>query len=395
MRVMSIALDHGLLKGQGLGDVAWRLTQYGRLLEEYHQVVIAHRSLGLTPLQLSRNVWVYPTNGTGHHLPGRVWDAYRFAKGICEEHRIDVIQTLNPLDTGMVAYLLKRRYGVPIVLGVYGDYVGHPRWLGQSTKQRLLNSMAKWLLRRADLIKVMTPETKQHLVSQGIPEERIWASPIAADLDKFARCDPEKVAGTRQAHAPNGERIVLFVGRLVLTKNVPLLLDAIARISSHHPNTKLLLCGDGDERASLEQLASSLGIARQVSFLGSMTHNQLPNYYGACDLLVLPSDHEGFARVLLEAAMAGKPVVSTATAGANMIVRDGETGFLVPPRDPEAMAEKIALLLEHPELALRMGEQAKQFVSRTFTAETAIQDVIKMWEKARELRAQDGRKGLS
>ncbi len=385
MKVMSIALDRNLLTGVQWGDVTWRLVEYGKLVEEYHQVILAHGSLHLKARKLSDNVWVYPTNGKGRYFPTRVWDAYRFAQRICEERHIDVLQTHNPLDTGLVAYLLKRKYRIPMVLGVYGDFVGHPLWLGQSYKHRLLNPLAKWLLHQADLVKVQTPETAENLSRQGIPADRIWTGPVAVNLDKFGRLHAQGVAAVRRAHAPNGEKLVMFAGRLVLTKNVPLLLHAVQIAFSRYPKVKLLICGDGDERASLENLARALGIADQTVFLGAMTHDQLPNYYGACDVFALPSDHEGFGLVLLEAGMAARPVVATSTAGSRLIIQDGATGFLVPPRDVNSFADKLLLLLKDEPLAQRMGSRAREFVSRTFGADFAIQDVVKMWETAVEL----------
>ena len=135
---------------------------------------------------------------------------------------------------------------------------------------------------------------------------------------------------------------------------------------------RYVIVGDGDERSSLEQLASDLGVHRQVVFGGEVSDRELPSYYGAADLFVHPNrddrgDIEGFGIVFLEAAAAGLPVIGGNSGGVPEALEDGVTGFLVDGRDAGDLARKIRLLTESSDLRRRMGDAGRARVVREFT----------------------------
>jgi glycosyltransferase involved in cell wall biosynthesis len=141
----------------------------------------------------------------------------------------------------------------------------------------------------------------------------------------------------------------------------------------------VVIVGEGPERARLEAQAAHLGLAEQVHFVG---HQQdVRPWLAAFDVCVLSSDWEGMSNAILEAMAAGLPVVATAVGGTPEVVVDGVTGFLVPPRDPQALADAILRLLRDPDLRRRMGEAGRAHVTEHFSVEQMVHKRERLYEE--------------
>jgi glycosyltransferase involved in cell wall biosynthesis len=173
-----------------------------------------------------------------------------------------------------------------------------------------------------------------------------------------------------------GRPIVLCVSRLEATeKGLRFLVSAATMV----PEAQFILAGEGREREALEAQARSLGVHDRVTLLGYW--KDLPVLLASCDLFVLPSLCEGFGLSIAEAMASGKPVVASAIGGVNEVVVDGETGFLVTPGDPAALASGIRTLLSDPNLAERMGTAGKLRVHREFSAETMVGRTTRLYDE--------------
>jgi glycosyltransferase involved in cell wall biosynthesis len=157
-------------------------------------------------------------------------------------------------------------------------------------------------------------------------------------------------------------RHVLFVGRLAAVKGVSLLLEAFARIRAAYPDARLTLVGDGPERAALQAQAAALGLSETAHFAGYRSQEEVAALLSEADMLVLPSFAEGLPVVLMEALASRIPVIATPIAGVSELVRDGETGLLVPPGDVKGLATALDRLLSDPELCRRLGEAGRAAV---------------------------------
>ncbi|MFL5806791.1 MAG: glycosyltransferase family 4 protein [Roseiflexaceae bacterium] len=200
--------------------------------------------------------------------------------------------------------------------------------------------------------------------------------------------------------APDGAPLLLYVGRLVTFKGLDHLLDAVALLSVvRRPSSvvegngrrtmdnrlppRLLLAGDGPHRAGLERRARALGIADRVTFLGPIANTELPRYHAASDVFVVPStDHETFCIAACEAMACARPVVAARTGGLPEVVRDGETGYLAPPADAHALAERIGALLDDVALRERMGAAGRAWALEMFTWERVVERVLGCYERA-------------
>jgi glycosyltransferase involved in cell wall biosynthesis len=192
-----------------------------------------------------------------------------------------------------------------------------------------------------------------------VPRDRIRVVPNGVAIDDLEHAPSSNAAARRSP-------TVLTLARLAPQKGLPYLLRAAAML----PGVSFVIAGEGAERASLEREARDLGVSDRVTFVGFRTDTAA--LLAEADILVLPSVNEGLPLAVLEAMAAGRPVVATAVGGTPEIVHDRETGLLVPPADPGALARAIGELLADPPLARRLAEAGRALVrSRLSSAATA------------------------
>jgi glycosyltransferase involved in cell wall biosynthesis len=180
----------------------------------------------------------------------------------------------------------------------------------------------------------------------------------------------------------------LAVGRFDPPKDYPNMLQAFARVVRERSHTTLLIAGDGPLRKAMESMALDLGISGYVRFLG--IRRDVSQLMNAADAYVMSSSWEGMPMVLLEASATGLPIVATDVGGNREVVLDGITGFLVPPRNPEALAEAMLRMMDLPEEKRReMGKAAHKHIEENFS----LDRVVDMWEALyKELLEQKGRR---
>jgi glycosyltransferase involved in cell wall biosynthesis len=297
-----------------------------------------------------------------------------------------LVVTQDPFFTGLVGYALKRRFGVPLCIQLHSDNIGSEWWLRESPKHRPLEILGKWLVRRADTLQVVSGTIGRRLVERGVAPGRIWNVMAAGgiDVDLFRGADGAEVR-TRLL-GERYRRLVLFVGRLVKVKDLPTLLEAAASVVRDQPDTLFLLVGDGEERESVEALVREHRLGDNVALPGGIGPDEAPAYFAACDVFVMCSLYEGKARTLIEAACAGKPIVTTAVSGADEVVVDGETGYIVPVKDAEALADRILRLLRDGEATRTMGLRGQQLAVESYDRRRNLDKIAQLWEATAKCR---------
>ena len=165
---------------------------------------------------------------------------------------------------------------------------------------------------------------------------------------------------------------LLCVGRLMVQKGVDLALTALAAIRDRFPNLRLLIAGDGIERAALERQTSALNLAEVVDFIGWIAPAQVLTLINTATIVVMPSRWEGHPSVALQAGLMARPVVATRVGGLPEIIVHEQTGLLVEKEDVAGLADALSFLLEHPEKATQMGQAARQRVQEVFSWEQCV-----------------------
>ncbi|HEX2027217.1 MAG TPA: glycosyltransferase, partial [Nitriliruptorales bacterium] len=222
---------------------------------------------------------------------------------------------------------------------------------GSPARARLLETLERLVLRRARLVVPMGTFTRRLAVGSGAPEDRIVVLPC---LTRWQTAD----APVRRR--PDDAPRVIAAGRFVPEKGFDVLLRALADVGRSLADVTLDLAGDGPERLRLHHLAQELGVAARVRFHGWLPAGQLAELFGSADVAVLPSRvEEGLGMVLVEAGIAGCALVGSDLGGIRDIVRHGESGLLVEPDDPTALAGALHRLLIDRGEARQLGAAAR------------------------------------
>jgi len=185
------------------------------------------------------------------------------------------------------------------------------------------------------------------LSAHGYARRKFWLIHNGIDIQPFyGRSEVEKEAIKRKYGLLPGKLIITCVANLRLPKGHKYLIQALHELKDEDADFLALLIGDGPLRGELEELVRELDLEEQICFLGSKDREEIPRILAVTDIFVLPSLWEGLPTAIIEAMAAGCPVVATAVGGTSEVVADGETGLLVPPRDPDALAKGMKLLLQ-------------------------------------------------
>jgi glycosyltransferase involved in cell wall biosynthesis len=382
LKVISIGLDLTIAlddpaKGSR-GDAHRRQAEYAELSAGYTAIVKTPRSEQYRPYRWGNGHAVIPTlSASALRFPQ---DAYRLAAEVYRRQGADLVVTQDPFSTGLAGYWLKKRLGIPLCIQVHNDMIGCRWWMSESRGNRLMEPLGAWLVRRADTVQVVSHTIRDRLTDRGMAPEKAWNIMTGAGIDatQFESADGSalrsQLLGDRYRH------IALFMGRLVKQKDLPTLMKSAAIVATKMPDTLFLLVGDGEERDYLERLVPSLGLESNLRMPGGVGPTEAPAYFAACDLFVMSSVYEGKARALVEAACAAKPIVTTAVSGADEVVVEGETGFLVPLKDPSALADRILRLLADPQKAKEMGLRGRLLAQERYDRQHNLAEMVRMWQ---------------
>jgi colanic acid/amylovoran biosynthesis glycosyltransferase len=273
-----------------------------------------------------------------------------------QQHKVDLLHA-HFGTTGYFAWPLKGLLRLPLVTSFYGTDVSwvpkQPRW---PIRYHRLFASGEHFTAVSELM-------KQQLVDLGCPEEKISVVHTGLDMEEFTYQPRRK--------PDEGDTIkFLVIGRFIEVKGHQYVIKAYAQVHRRFPNTELHIVGDGPLRPQIEQLINDLGITDSVRLLGSNV--EVKEELGRCHVLVQASAttadgyHDGAPVTLLEAQAVGMPVIGTLHAGIPEEIVDGETGFLVPEKDVDALAAKMIALVEHPEIWNKMGQKGRRYIAQHF-----------------------------
>jgi glycosyltransferase involved in cell wall biosynthesis len=292
----------------------------------------------------------------------------------------DIVHTHNP-KTGVLGRLAARMAGVPVVVntqhGLYaqpGDPIGRRAWVYGLERVAAACSDAELVQNAEDvetLARLGVPRRRLHLLGNGIDLER---------FDPGRTPDAVREATRRSLGIAPDEVFCGAVGRLVIEKGYREVFAAAALLQASHPRVRFAVIGPEEPGKPDAVPPEEIDAARRLGVVFCGMRSDMPELYRAMDIYVLASHREGFPRSAMEAAAMGLPVVATDIRGCREVVDDGETGFLVPLRNPAALAERIALLASDPALRSRLGEAARRKARREFDQQRVIAITLAVYE---------------
>lgn len=334
----------------------------------------------------------YNKNLVYNHLPQFITGLREFATAECISY--DLIHSHYWLS-GWVARELAREWRLPTVhmfhtLGKMKNAVAR----SEAEKEPSIRiQVEEELVHDSNRIVAATPLEREQLVElYGADVNKIIVIPLGVDLALFKPIPRSEAMKAIGLELPENHRLILFVGRLDPLKGLDSLFKAMCKLTELEPTLAKNLCltvigGDVDEDQAnlsselecLEKLKEEVGKKDLIAFLGSRAQDMLPYYYSSAEVCVVPSHYESFGLVALEAMACGTPVIASRVGGLQHTIEDGETGFLVPAGDPDALAEKLRLILLDHELRTRLAMRARQR-AQTYTWQSVADHILSLYE---------------
>ncbi len=348
MRVLMISTDRGIFDPKSV--VRARMIQYGGIVESLHIVVLATAAGHFKDGAIAENVFVYSTNSFSRYF--YPFDAMWKAKQL--QLKFDMVTAQDPFECGLAAWRIAKRARVPFELQVHTDF-GSKYFKRESGLNRTRVRIAKITLPRANAVRVVSERVAEAV--RPLTKASVTILPIFVDINQISTTNP---SFSLRTHFPDFTFIILMASRLEPEKNIPIALRALKTVIQKYPRTGLVILGEGFKRAGLEAEAKSLGIEDHVKFLG--WQNDLISYYKGASMFLLTSTYEGYGQVLVEAAAANCPIVSTDVGIVGSILKDNESVLVVPTGDADATAEKIAAFLTNNDLRRKLAVGARDAV---------------------------------
>ena len=295
---------------------------------------------------------------------GRPFVDYAKARGI-EPITWRTHGKFDPLTVARLAQLMRRRridvihthLSTASLLGAFASKLARVRCVAHVHGMNTATCF-----RYSDIVIAVSQSVKSHLIEQGINENKVRVVHNGVDLVRFMPMGARETK-SRLGYDPCEPLLGVF-GRLSSEKGQRVALEAMPLIVKSYPDAKLALVGNGADRNELETSAEALGIRDSVVFVGFM--QDVREMMSACDVVLVPSLREGFGLAAVEAMALQRPVIASAQGGLTEIVIDGETGLLVAPNDPKALADAAFDILAHPESASAMGRKGRLRVEEHF-----------------------------
>jgi len=283
---------------------------------------------------------------------------------------------------GYIGNIIAGRHGIPSVNTYHTlmeDYVHYIPFFNNFLKELVVDQTRRFCDKHSAII-VPSSKVKNLLRNYGVSSE-IVVIPNGIELEHFETpfSREEKEAFRKRWNIPSDATIMIFVGRLGKEKGVEYLVDNLAKVSQKHPNTYLLIIGDGPERKNLISQAKKLGIKKKVIFTGYLKWpREVSLAYQASDFFVMASHTETFGVVLVEAMINGLPVVAFHDEAFDNIIENNANGYMVEQKDE--LYKAMDLLLSSEELRKKMGQTARK-TAKKFSIENHVKETLKLYER--------------
>jgi len=362
MRILVLGLDNSVLDKNS--PLAKRTVEYGGLVEKYFIIAPAEES---QDVRLSGSARAFGVK-SGNKALG-LFGIYHLAKKLIKQEEFDIITAQDQYYVGLIALRLARKFQLGLEMQVHGfEKYGGLRRLA-----------AKYVIPRADAVRCVSRRLKQLLISEfGVREEMITVAPIFSDVGCRMSDVGNSIAESKDS---GGKFIFLTVGRLAPVKNIGMQVQAMAGIVKDYPNVELWIAGDGPEKEKLKAKSRKPQAVNFVKLLG--WRDDLKEYYSQADAFLLSSDYEGWGLAAIEAASYGLPIIMTDAGCAGEVIKNNESGIVIPVGDQEKLEKAMIELINNGDLRKRLGEKAREAVKKLPSKEETLNLYKKSWEKAK------------
>ena len=333
--------------------LAMRVVGYGEIVDKYIVLVPAPKD---EEKVLSNKVKVYGVGGRGKIL--KFLRVFNLAKKLLQGEDYDLITVQDQYYLAWLAWKLARQFKIGLEIQVHG----FEKFFGWR------KMIAKFVIPRADAIRVVSQRLKKQMIDDfGVKEEKITVVPIYV----------ERISHIAYRTSPDGKFIFLTVSRLVPVKNIEMQIRAFKNLELRFKNIELWIAGEGELREKLEVETHNHA---SVRFFG--WQNDLGKFYSQADAFLLTSNYEGWGMVIIEAASFGLPIIMTDVGCAGEVIKDGESGIVIPVGGQKELEAAMRKIIEDEDLRQKLGEGAKKAVEELPSRGETLKLYLESWRKA-------------
>ena len=356
----------------GSGVVA---TELGKALAgRGHEIHFITSSLPVRLREFDRNIYFHEV--TPENYPVFLYPPYSLSLAakmaeVTETYGLDILHAHYAMPHAACAYLARQMLngtGVHTVTTLHGTDI---TLVGQAPS---FYKVTRFSIAQSDAVTAVSDWLREETRRRFSLERPIEVIPNFVDTALFR---PRPLEERRACFADPGEKLLVHVSNFRPVKNVGAVIEVFRRVAARHP-ARLLLVGDGPERVSVEAQVQRLGLSDRVRFLGGQEY--VEEILPLADVFLLPSLHESFGLVALEASACRVPVVATSVGGTPEVVTDGVTGFLREPGDVDGLAEATELLVADPERAAAMGRAGRERAEGEFAIDRIVPRYLALYE---------------
>ena len=357
--------------GEALAELGWKVDMFTRKVNVEQEDIVWHSPNCRTIRLKAGNVDFVPRDHIFEHLPEFVDNFLKFQQ---ENQIIYSLIHTNYWLSSWVGMQLRHKQGSQLVHTYHS--LGAVKYNTVKTVPLVASTRLgteKQILETAQRIVATSPQEEEHMRTLVSTKGNIDVIPCGTDIERFG-CVDRKAARNELGINPD-TKLVLYVGRFDRRKGIETLVRAVGQSKLFgREDFKLIICGgsraghsDGKERDRIEKIVAELGMTQMTEFPGRVTQKDLPFYYGAADVCVVPSHYEPFGLVAIEAMASFTPVVASDVGGLQFTVVNEETGLLAPPQDVPAFANAIDRILLDAQWSEELGQAARKRVENKFS----------------------------
>lgn len=380
MNVIMISLERTLLDPKSKS--AERMRLYAKEFDSLN-IILPTLTKGETyakPIELGERVTLFPTNSSSKWK--YIFDAKRIAKEIHGNSITKwIVTTQDPFDTGAIGYLVARMLNAGLHVQEHGDFFSAPYWRGESFGNQIRYHIGLFVLRRADAVRVVCERTKKTLMAHGVMKTAITKVAMYTPVEMWMQTQPQFTVQEKYG----AEKVIVWIGRFVPQKNLPLLIRAFGRVQRELPEVKLVLVGSGPLKDAMRQLVQEMNLSEYVVF-EEWTDDPI-SYIKTADAYALSSNYEGWGRVLIEALAAGVSIVTTEVGCAGEVIEDHKTALVTPLNDEAAFTHALKQVLTDGTLKAVFEINQKEALDRLISEEETNRLFIESIKSAQKLES--------
>ena len=367
MMILNFSLDNKILDKNS--SFAKRAIEYGNLVKKYIVIAPGRKN---EKIELSEKVIAYGSGGNNKLM--QFFKIYKSAKKLLRDEKFNVITVQDQYYLALIGLCLSKKFRIGLEIQVHGfeKYNG------------LRKLIAKYVLPQANVVRCVSQRLKKQLINEFVvQEEKIIVVPIYSQLS-IVNYPPATQAsllalraGELRINKNKDQFVFLTAGRFVLVKNIKMQIEAMKEVAKKYPNAELWIVGDGPEKKNYELQAANYKLQKNIKLLG--WQGDLNKYYNMADVFVLSSDSEGWGMAVIEAASFGLPIIMTDVGCAREVIKDNESGIIIPVGDRQKLIEAMLKIIEDENLRKKLGENAKLAVSQLLGKEQILDLYKKSW----------------